>query len=62
MSDGKLVEVRKRSKKGIDMLSDKDAKMAERFILHYSSNIISKWIKFFVLKQRVKSTTITKKL
>ena len=62
MSGGKLAEVRRRAKKGIDMLSDKDAKTAERFILRYADNIIGKWIKFFVLKQRVKSTTITRKL
>jgi hypothetical protein len=62
ISNGKLVEIRRRAKKGVDPLSEKDAKTAELFIQRYSVNIINKWVKFFVLKQQVRNTSITKKL
>lgn len=35
---------------------------AEEFIRKYHKNIIEKWVKFFVLKQSVRSTSIKKKL
>ena len=60
--DGELVEVRVREKAGEEPLPAKDQKVAETFIQKYYPNIISKWIKFFVLKQAVKSTTIKTKL
>jgi len=62
MLDGELVDIRLREKVGEEPLSAKDQKTAEAFIRKYYPNIISKWIKFFVLKQAVKSTTIKTKL
>ena len=49
MDNGILVEIRVREKAGEEPLSSKDQKTA-------------KWIKFFVLRQAVKSTTIKTKL
>ena len=60
--NGKLAEIRVRDKAGEDPLSGKDRKTAEAFIWKYSKNIIAKWVKFFVMKQVVKSTTIKNKI
>lgn len=62
MMDGELVEIRMREKKGYEPLSEKERRTAEAFIRKYHRNIIEKWIKFFVLKQSVRSTKIKKKL
>ena len=51
-----------REKKGADPLPEKDKRTAEEFIRKYHKNIIQKWVKFFVLKQSVRSTRINKKL
>ena len=62
MMNGELVEIRIREKKGAEPLTDKDKRTAEAFIRKYNKNIIDKWVKFFVLKQSVRSTTIYKKI
>lgn len=62
MMDGELVEIRVRVKTGEEPLSAKDKKTAEEFIRKYSKNIINKWVRFFVMKQAIKSTTIKTKL
>ena len=62
MMDGELVEIRVREKAGEDPLSSKDKKTAEAFIRKYSKNIIQKWVKFFVMKQAIKSTNIKTKI
>lgn len=62
MMNGELVEIRIREKKGVEPLTDKDKRTAEAFIRKYNKNIIDKWVKFFVLKQSVRSTTIYKKI
>jgi hypothetical protein len=62
ISDGILVEIRQREKKGADPLSAKDVKTAKQFIQTYASNIIQKWIKFFVFRQQVRSTVIKSKI
>ena len=62
MMDGILVEIRVREKKGAEPLPEKDKHTAEEFIKKYHKNIIQKWVKFFVLKQSVRSTRINKKL
>lgn len=62
MMDGELVKINMRTKKGVEALSDKDNRTAMAFIKKYHKNIIEKWIKFFVLKQRVRCTNIKKKL
>ena len=62
IENGKLIKIKRRKKKGVDSLTEKDAKIAEEFIRHYSTDIVSKWINFFVMKQVIQSTKITKKL
>ena len=62
MQDGELAEIHVREKKGIEPLPDKDKRTAEAFIQKYHKNIIDKWVKFFVMKQKVRSTIIRKKL
>ena len=62
MQNGELAEIRVREKAGEDPLPTKDQKVAEAFIKKYSKNIIAKWVKFFVMRQAVKSTTIKTKL
>ncbi len=62
MMNGELSEVRVREKAGEKPLSGKDTKTAEAFIRKYSKNIIDKWVRFFVMKQPVRSTNIKKKL
>ena len=62
MMNGELEEVYIREKKGTDPLTEKEKRTAEAFIQKYHKNIIEKWIKFFVLKQTIRSTTIKKKI
>ena len=62
MEDGKLKTIRCRPKKGINELSDKDKNIAEGFIHKYVDNIIDKWVNFFVLKKKIRSSKITKKI
>ena len=62
MMNGELVDIRVREKKGAETLPEKDKRTAEAFIHKYHKNIIDKWVKFFVLKQSVRSTNIRKKL
>lgn len=62
MMDGELSEIHVREKKGVEPLSDKDKRTAEAFIQKYYKNIIDKWVKFFVMKQRIRTTIIRKKL
>lgn len=62
MMNGELAEIRVREKKGAEPLPEKDKHTVEAFIQKYHKNIIEKWVKFFVLKQSVRSTNIKKKL
>ena len=62
MMDGELADLYVREKKGADPLPEKDKRTAEAFIRKYHKNIIEKWVKFFVLKQSVRSTNIKKKI
>ena len=62
MMNGALAGISVREKKGAEPLPEKDKRTAEDFIRKYHKNIIEKWVKFFVLKQSVRSTSIKKKL
>ena len=62
MMDGELANINVRKKHGSEPLTDKDKRIAEAFIRKYYKNIIDKWVKFFVLKQSIRSTAIKKKL
>ena len=43
-------------------MQEKDKRTAMAFIRKYHKNIIEKWIKFFVLKQAIRSTNIKHKI
>lgn len=60
--NGNLEDIRTRDKRGIDPLPEKDIRTAKAFICKYYKNIVEKWIKFFVLKQAIRSTKIRKKI
>lgn len=62
MFDGKLQEIRIREKHGSKALTEKDKRTVMEFIQKYYKNIIEKWVKFFVLKQAVRSTNIKTKI
>ena len=62
MMNGELAELSVREKKGAEPLPERDKRTAEAFIRKYHKNIIDKWVKFFVLKQSIRSTNIKKKL
>ena len=62
LMDGLLSDIQVREKKGAEPLSDKDKRTAMSFINKYYKNIVDKWVKFFVMKKRVRSTKINKKL
>jgi hypothetical protein len=62
LNNGQVVEVRKREKRGSDPLTAKEQKTAEKFVKKYAKSIVNKWIKFFVLKQKVRNTNIKEKI
>ena len=62
MMNGELVDIHIREKHGAEPLQEKEKHTAEEFIQKYYRNIIEKWVKFFVLKQSIRSTNIKKKL
>ena len=62
MMNGELVRIDIREKTGVEPLSGKDKRIVEEFIRKYSKNIIQKWVRFFVMKQQIRSTNITRKL
>lgn len=62
MMNGELTRINVRKRKGIDMLTEKDRNVAEAFIRQFHKEIIEKWVTFFVLKQNIKCTVITKKI
>lgn len=62
LDNGELKEIRKRKKTGIEPLTEKDTKTAEAFIQKYNTNIIDKWINFFVLKKQIRCTSIKNKI
>ena len=62
LENGLLKGIRHRSVKGYADLHVKDMAVAEHFIKVYSSQIIQKWVDFFVLKKVVKCTDIKTRL
>ena len=62
MSNGELIKINVRKKKGVEMLCEKDKNIAKTFIIKFHKEIIEKWVTFFVLKQTIKCTVITKKI
>ena len=62
MMDGELAELHVREKRGAEPLPEKDKRTAEAFIRKYHKNIRDKWVRFFVMKQSIRSTNIKKKI
>lgn len=58
----KLVEIVRREAKDALPLPQKDEKVARKFIKTYYKEIIDKWVRFFVLREEVKTTEIKVKL
>ncbi|MBR5664461.1 MAG: DUF4160 domain-containing protein [Bacteroidales bacterium] len=62
MMNGQLEQINVRNKQGYKPLASNDKRIAEAFIKKYSKNIIDKWVRFFVMKQQVRSTNIKTKI
>ena len=57
-----LTEINIRKRRGKEMLSASDEKKAKDFIIFYAEEIIKKWMKYFVLKSKVKIMHIKTKI
>ena len=62
ISNGELIKIDVRRKKGVEMLNEKEKNITEVFIRKFYKEIIEKWVTFFVLKQTIRCTVITKKI
>lgn len=60
--DGSLKEVRLRKSSGQGPLPTVQLKEAQKVVEHYAQDIVNKWTDFFVLKKKVKSLKITRRL
>jgi len=61
-SQGKLLELKRRKKRGKDHLPSAKMELAEKFVEEYALRISEKWYQFFVLKADVTCETINKKV
>lgn len=62
LEDGELRSITMRNARGYPLLSNKDAAIAEQFIMTYYQQIIQKWVDYFVMKKPVNCTEIKTKL
>lgn len=62
IENGELAETRKRYKQGLEPLRPDEETEAIEFVETFFKNIIAKWVRFFVMKQRVNCTIITKRI
>ena len=62
MNEGAVIEVVYRSKRNIEMLPTKQMKYAKELIEAKKSDIVEKWIDYFVKKKRISPTIITRRL
>ncbi len=62
IEQGKVIEIKQRNKANAPALSSKDTNTAQLFIEKYANNIIEKWINYFILKNKIRKTTIKNKL
>ncbi len=60
--NGNLKDVQIRQASGIEPLPAKQVKEAQKVIEIYAVEIADRWTDFFILKKKVKSKKITKKL
>ena len=61
IDNAEIVEIRQRNSKA-QTFSENDLKIALSFVEKYASEIVNKWIDFFVLKKKIKKTNIKDKL
>ena len=61
-SDGKLLELKQRKKRGKEPLPPAKMELAEKFVEEYALRISEKWYQFFVLKTDVSCETVNKKV
>ena len=61
-SQVKLIELKRRKKRGKDHLPPVKMELAEKFVEEYAFRISEKWYQFFVLKADVSCETISKKV
>ena len=61
-SQGALLELKRRKKRGKDHLPPDKMKLAEKFVEEYALRISEKWYQFFVLKSDVTCEPINKKV
>ncbi len=62
IDDGKLLRIERREKQGADPMNSKDAAEAIAFIEHYWTEIVEKWITFFVYRKTITNTKISKRI
>lgn len=60
--NGKLIEIKVRKVKGRNPLPENKLREAKSFVRKYYSAIASKWTDFFVLKKKIKSEKINKRI
>ncbi|MBQ8500248.1 MAG: DUF4160 domain-containing protein [Bacteroidales bacterium] len=56
--DGELKKLRQRPAKGYPVLNTGEAKTAEDFIKAYASQVVGKWVDYFIMKKKVVCTEI----
>jgi hypothetical protein len=62
LENGLLLEIKKRKAFSKNPLTAKEEKESLDFISEYHKKIIDKWVNFFILKKRIKTTKVTRKL
>lgn len=60
--NGALKNVRQRKSTGQKALPAAQLKEAKKVVEHYAQDIVNKWTDFFVLKKKIKSLKITRRL
>ncbi|WP_225865709.1 DUF4160 domain-containing protein [Dyadobacter aurulentus] len=60
--DGHISKIAVRKSVGKTSLPAQQLRDANRIVEMYASDIVNKWTDFFVLKKKIKSTKITKRL
>ena len=60
--NGILKEIRVRKVAGKESLANQQLREANKVISHFAEDIVNRWTDFFVLKKKVTSVKITKRL
>nr|MDQ3100871.1 hypothetical protein [Bacteroidota bacterium] len=62
ISNGELLELRWRAKRGAEMLHEKEQREAEIFVRAMKEDIVKKWTAFYVEHKRIKPERITRRI